>query len=148
MIHVYASASFPTAVEHVWAVLRDFNGLPQWHPMIRDSRIEEAQPADRVGCIRNFHTHDGGLIREKLLALSDHRHTMVYSILESGMGVTDYVATLRLHAVTDGNGCFVEWLAEFNCAAESEQALRQTIGHDVFCLGLRALGSRAAQIAA
>lgn len=145
MIHVHASASFATPIAHVWAVLRDFNGLPQWHPMIRDSRIEDDQDADRVGCVRNFHTHTGALIREQLLALSDHRHSMVYSILESDMGVTDYVATITLHAVTDGNGCFAQWSAEFNCAAEREQELRRTIGHDVFCLGLRALGSRAAQ---
>lgn len=148
IIHLYASASFAVAIERVWAVMRDFNGLPQWHPMIRDSRIEEGQVSDRVGCIRNFHTHDGGLIREQLLELSDHRHSMVYSILESDMGVSDYVAKIRLRAVTDGNGCFAEWSAEFNCAPEREQELRQTIGHDVFCLGLRALGSRAAQTSA
>ena len=146
MIHVYASASFPTAVEHVWAVLRDFNGLPQWHPMIRDSRIEDGRPADGVGCIRNFHTHDGGLIREQLLELSDHRHSLVYSILESGMGVSDYVASMRLHRVTDGNGCFAQWSAEFNCDPQREQELRQLIGHEVFCLGLRALGARASQV--
>lgn len=148
MIHVYASATFSIAIEHVWAVLRDFNGLPQWHPMIRDSRIEDDQPSDRVGCVRNFHTQAGGLIREQLLELSDHRHSLIYSILDSDMGVTDYVATMHLRAVTDGDGCFAEWSARFGSAPEREQELRQMIGHDVFCLGLRSLGLRAAQTSA
>ncbi len=145
MVHLYASANIPVAIGRVWALMRDFNGLPQWHPMIRDSRIEDDQASDRVGCVRNFHTHDGGLIREQLLELSDHRHCMVYSILESGMGVSDYVATMRLRVVTDGDGCFAEWSAVFNCAPEREQELRQLIGHDVFFLGLRALGLGAAK---
>lgn len=148
MIHLYASASFSVPIERVWAVMRDFNGLPQWHPMIRDSRIEEGQASDRVGCIRNFHRHDGGLIREQLLELSDHRHSLIYSILDSDMGVTDYVATMRLRAVTDGDSCFAEWSARFDSAPDREQELRQMIGHDVFCLGLRALGLRATQTSA
>ncbi len=61
-----------------------------------------------MGSIRNFHAHDGGLIREQLSELPDHRHSMTYSIFESDMAVSDQVATMRLRTVTDGNGCFAE----------------------------------------
>ena len=144
MIHLYASAFLTVPIARAWAVARDFNGLPGWHPMIRDSRIEDGRAADSVGCIRYFHTHGGDLIREQLLELSDHEHRVVYSILESHMGVTDYVATMQLRPVTDGNACFAEWPAQFNCAPEAEAELRRGIGHDVFFTGLRALGARAA----
>ena len=59
--------------------MRDFNGLPKWHPMIRDCRIEEEQASDRVSCLRHFRIDDGCLLRERLLELSDHRQCMVYS---------------------------------------------------------------------
>jgi hypothetical protein len=37
------------------------------------------------------------------------------------MPLTDYVATLRLTPVTDGDRCFAEWTAEFECdEAEAE----------------------------
>lgn len=108
MIHLYASAVLPVTIDRAWAVMRDFDGLPAWHPMIRDSRVEDGRPPDSVGCVRHFHTHGGELIREQLLELSDHRHCLVYSILESHMGVTDYVATMQLRPITDSDGCFAE----------------------------------------
>ena len=46
---------------------------------------------------------DGGNIREQLLTLSDFDFTCTYSILESPMGVSNYIATLKLAPVTDGD---------------------------------------------
>ena len=139
MIRVYVSSVIDARVDTVWSRIRDFNGLPQWHPLIADSRIENQQPADRVGCIRHFHTRDGGMIRERLLALSDFYFSCTYEILESPMGVADYVATLKLTPVTDGNRCFAEWSAEFECAEGRERELADLIGQGVFQAGFDAL---------
>ena len=65
--------------------------------------------ADRVGCVRNFRTRDGGVIREQLLTLSDFGYECTYSMLESPMGIDNYVATLKLTPITDGNRTFAEW---------------------------------------
>jgi len=70
MVKIYVSSIVDAPAERVWERVRDFNGLPKWHPIIADSRIEGNHPADKVGCIRNFHTRDGGQIRERLLALA------------------------------------------------------------------------------
>jgi hypothetical protein len=142
MIKVYTSSVIDLNADQVWKTIRDFNGLPNWHPLIRDSRIENRMASDQVGCIRSFHTRDGGLIRERLLALSDFDYTCVYEILESPMGVSNYVATLRLTPVTDGDRCFAEWSAEFDCDPEREQELAQSIGEGVFQAGFDALKSR------
>lgn len=139
MIRLYVSSVIDANADSVWARVRDFNGLPQWHPLIADSRIENQQPADRVGCVRNFHTRDGGRIREKLLALSDYDYTCTYEILESPMGVTQYVATLKLTPVTDGDRCFAEWSAEFECEEGRERELSELIGQGVFQAGFEAL---------
>jgi hypothetical protein len=145
LIRVYTSSVIDAPADTVWQRIRDFNALPQWHPGIADSRIENDEPSDKIGCVRHFHTRDGGLIRERLLALSDYDYSCTYAILESPMGVDNYVATLKLTPVTDGARTFAEWSAEFDCDAGRERALSEQIGHGVFQTGfdaLKRLGSR------
>ncbi|WP_299862093.1 SRPBCC family protein [uncultured Hoeflea sp.] len=139
MPRVYISSVIEAPAARVWERLRDFNGLPRWHPRIRDSRIENGEPADRVGCVRDFHLQNGDRIRERLLGLSDYDMFCTYSILESPMPLTDYVATLRLTPVTDGDRTFAEWTAEFDCAIDDAEGLVTGIGNDVFQAGFDAL---------
>lgn len=139
MIRIYVSSIIEASADNVWSRIRDFNGLPVWHPAIADSRIENQEPADRVGCIRHFHTREGGMIRERLLALSDYDFSCTYEILESPMGVEHYVATLKLIPVTDGDRCFAEWTAEFDCQESRERELTDLIGNGVFQGGFDAL---------
>lgn len=139
MIRVYTSSVIDANADTVWARVRDFDGLPQWHPGIADSRIENNDPSDRIGCIRHFHTRDGGLIRERLLALSDYEYSCTYAILESPMGVDNYVATLKLTPITDGGRTFAEWSAEFDCDEGRERELAERIGQGVFQAGFDAL---------
>jgi hypothetical protein len=139
MARVYVSSVINAPAKKVWNRVRDFNGLPKWHPRIRDSRIEDALPSDKVGCIRNFHLQNGDTIREQLLGLSDYDLFCTYAILESPMPLTDYVATLKLTPVTDGDRCFVEWTAEFNCDPDKEQELVSGVGQNVFQGGFDAL---------
>ncbi|MEJ8571501.1 SRPBCC family protein [Microbaculum marinum] len=142
MPKVYRSTVLNASADRVWGTIRDFNGLPSWHPGIAESRIEQSQPADKVGCVRNFKLKDGGGIREQLLALSDYDLSCTYSILESPMGVDNYVATFRLIPVTDGNKTFIEWEAEFDCAPERSGELVEIIGDGVFQGGFEALKTR------
>ena len=139
MARVYVSSVIDASAAKVWERVRDFNGLAKWHPRIRDSRIEDALPADKVGCVRNFHLQNGELIRERLLGLSDYDMFCTYSILESPMPLEDYVATLRLTPVTDGDRCFIEWSAEFTCDPDLEGDLVSGIGGGVFQAGFDAL---------
>lgn len=142
MPHVYTSSVIGASADRVWAAVRDFNALPDWHPNIAESRIEGGAPSDQVGCVRAFRLHDGGAIREKLLALSDYEFCCTYSILESPMGVENYVATLKLTPITDGSRTFAEWSAEFDCQPEREAELVQQIGQGVFQGGFDALKER------
>ena len=139
MARVYVSSVIASPAEKVWERVRDFNALPKWHPRIRDSRIEDALPSDKIGCIRNFNLQNGDTIREQLLGLSDYDMFCTYSIIESPMPLSDYVATLRLTPVTDGPRCFIEWSAEFECDPDAEAGLVQGIGSDVFQTGFGAL---------
>ena len=139
MARVYTSSVINARCDRVWARIRDFNGLPNWHPAIAESRIENGEPADKIGCVRDFRLRNGDRIRERLLGLSDHDLFCTYSILESPMGVVNYVATLRLTPVTDGERTFAEWTAEFDCPPEREAELVTNIGTGVFQGGFDAL---------
>ncbi len=142
MAQVFISSVIGAPVAAVWAVIRDFNGLPKWTPFVAESRIEGNGPADQIGCIRAFRLKDGGRIREKLLALSDYEFSQTYAILESPMGVENYVATLRLLPIIEGGRTYAEWTAEFGCAPAREAELVGHIGRNVFMAGLQALAAR------
>ena len=139
MPRVYASSVIDAPAAKVWEKVRDFNALPRWHPRIRESRIENGEPSDKVGCVRDFRLQNGDRLREKLLGLSDYDMFCTYAILESPMPLTNYMATLRLTPISDGNRTFIEWTAEFDCAAEAAAELVDGIGSNVFQAGFDAL---------
>ena len=91
------------------------------------------------GLIELFLLDDVDRIREQLLGLSDYDMFCTYSILESPMGVENYIATIRLTPVTDGERTFAEWSAEFDCPVEREAELVETIGNGVFQGGFDSL---------
>ncbi|RWN26779.1 MAG: SRPBCC family protein [Mesorhizobium sp.] len=145
MPKIYVSSTINAPAVEVWKLVRSFNGLPSWTPFVAESRIEQNAHPDQIGCIRNFTLKDGARIREKLLALSDYDLSCSYAMLESPMEVENYIATLSLTPVTDGNMTFAEWQAEFDCAPDRESALVQQIGTGVFQSAFTALKQRFAR---
>lgn len=122
MVRIYVSDVINAPIDRVWPIIRDFNGLPNYHPLFTDSEIEGGKPADAVGCVRSFHAADGGHLREELLSLSDRDHTCVYRILEAPLPVTGYVAGFGLRTITEDDRTFVEWWAEFEMASGGDEA--------------------------
>ncbi|MDL2121718.1 MAG: SRPBCC family protein [Deltaproteobacteria bacterium] len=66
MAKIFRSSVINAPIDEVWARIRDFNALPDWHPAFTDSHIENDEPGDKVGSIRNFNLKDGGNITLKL----------------------------------------------------------------------------------
>ena len=79
--------------------------LPDWHPFVSASRIEESLPSATIGVRSQFPTAGNGrkTIRERLLALSDADYSCTYSILDAPMPVSNYVATFQLLPITTTN---------------------------------------------
>jgi NADPH2:quinone reductase len=141
VIRVRRSAVIDAPIERVWQVLRDFNSHGAWHPAVGESHIERGAPADQVGCVRNFFLKDGNHIREQLLALSDRDHISTYCILDATLPLKDYVATLQLKDVTDGNRTFWRWESTFDVPRGREREFEQLVGGAVYeggFAGLRA----------
>jgi NADPH:quinone reductase-like Zn-dependent oxidoreductase len=155
MIRVTRSAVIDAPIGRVWEVLRDFNSHSAWHPAVGESEIESGEPADQVGCVRNFFLKDGNHIREQLLALSDRDYVSTYCILDATLPMKNYVATVQLKRVTDGERTFWHWQSTFDVPKGRENEFAELVGKGVYEGGfeglrtfLRRPGMRAAPAAA
>lgn len=133
MTKVFISAVINAPVEQVWAKVRDFNGLPGWHPRFSRSNIEDNLSSDQIGCIRNFDIVDGGgTIREQLLELSDTGYSFRYCILDSPLPVENYLAELTLYPVTADSTTVGIWTAEFDVTNDDESGVVDAVGNGTF----------------
>ncbi|NKB15882.1 MAG: SRPBCC family protein [Sphingomonadales bacterium] len=132
MVKVIRSTVINAPTDVVWAVLRDFNSHDRWHAIVRASRIEGGRLSDEVGAVRDFALASGGGIREQLLALSDASYTLTYCILDAPLPLVDYVATIRLKPITDGNRTFWQWECRFDPPPERAAELVGLVGTEVY----------------
>lgn len=140
MARAYASSVINAPIDQVWAHIRDFNGLPSWHPAVEASVIEDGRPSLEIGCVRDMTLADGGKIRERLLAFSDDETFYTYAILDSPLPVANYQATLRLRPISDGDRTYGEWVASFDpTPPESREEGETFISKAVFQGGFDAL---------
>jgi uncharacterized protein YndB with AHSA1/START domain len=139
MARAYASTILDAPVEAVWSVIRDFNGLPSWHPGIARSEIEGALDPDVVGCIRRFWLQDGAMVRERLLSFSDRDYSFSYNFETPAFPVENYRARVRLMPVTDTDRSFAEWEAVFDEAPADQGKYVDIISNGVFQGGWNAL---------
>ena len=140
---VYISDVINAPIEKVWAVMRDYNDMPSYHPGIKKSEIEGGRPSDQVGCIRRL-TLGEGFVREVLLCLDDLNYVFTYEIIEGTLPVRNYVAGVRLHRVTEGNRTFAEWWADFEVVGGDRDAMIAQIGNNVFAAGFRGVAEKLA----
>lgn len=139
MARAYASTILDAPIETVWATIRDFNGLPLWHPAIARSEIEDGLDADVVGCVRRFWLQDGTMVRERLLHLDDRFTSFSYNFETPAFPVENYRARVRLLPVTKTDQTFAEWEATFDEAPQDKGKYVDIISNAVFQGGWDAL---------
>lgn len=144
MARAHASIVVDAPVERVWPLVRDFDGLPRWHPGVSASAIEDGLAADVVGCMRRLRLADGRPVRERLLALSDSDWRVVYEAVDPAHPVENCRVRLELVPVTRGNRTFVSWEASFDEAPQFRGRFVEAMARDVFAAGLAALKHRVA----
>ncbi|MBV1900581.1 MAG: SRPBCC family protein [Kordiimonadaceae bacterium] len=139
MIRIFTSTIINASVQDVWAAIRDFNELPNWHPMIKSSEIVEGLPSDKIGCVRTLTLEKGPQVQEQLVSMSDQDHSFSYTMLDAPLGMYNYISTVKLRPVTDGNACFMEWTAEFTTKEGEEDEKRDMVANGVFKGGFSGL---------
>jgi hypothetical protein len=110
----YYSTIFERPADDVWHAIRNFNNYPLWVDGAGESEIEAGKSGDSVGAVRNV-LYNGVRRRQKLLALSDIDRTQTYNFAsELPIHTQNFMATLRVTPVIDGDRAFVEWWATFD----------------------------------
>ncbi len=142
MVTVSRSTVIDAPVAAVWEILRDFNGHDRWHPAVERSDLEAGKRTDEVGAVRNFVLTSGERLREQLLAISDKDRSLRYTIVESEVPLTDYVAELSLKPVTDGDRTFWSWSSRFQAPAGREGELAKLVAEGVYEAGFEAVRAR------
>ncbi|MCV0395550.1 MAG: SRPBCC family protein [Rhizobiaceae bacterium] len=136
---IHVSSVIDAPIEKVWERIRDFNGLPSWHPRMVESEIEDGKAATDIGAVRRFKVASGATIREKLVAFSDRDHLTTYAIIEHPAPISNHTATLKLEPVTDGNRTFASWTSTFDAPADKGDEIAAGMGENVFQGGFDAL---------
>ena len=142
---IKVSSVIDAPIEKVWDRIRDFNGLPSWHPRMVESQIEDGKAATEIGCVRNFKVASGATVREKLLAFSDDEYLTTYSIIGHPAPISNHTATLKLERVTDGDRTFAVWTSQFDAPAEKGDEIARGMADNVFQGGFDALKSHFAK---
>ena len=144
MARTYYSTVIDIASDRTWMAIRDFRHYG-WAGVVSETHIEDSRNGDAVGCVRNVSLADR-TIRQILLAHSDIDRSYTYAFCDAPpFPVHDYVATIRITPVADGNRSFVEWWATFDCAAD-DRARWVAFFADSFRQWLEALRSHLATV--
>jgi hypothetical protein len=115
MARSYASTAIDASADQVWARIRDFNGMPVWHSgMVATCEIEDAKADDQTGGIRSSTLTNGEHLRERLLEHSDEDRSYTYNFEKKPFDVDNYLATIWVTRVADGDRSFVEWWTTFD----------------------------------
>lgn len=125
----------------VWTVLKKFGEIHKWHPSIADSTIEDGESDGLVGCIRRLTLADGALVRERLLSVDDRLLTLSYRFEEAPLPLDNYVASVRLFAITGEPRTFVHWSASFDLQDLKTSELYQQVIRDLIVNGHASLQS-------
>ena len=138
-MRVFASIVIDAPADKIWSVLRNFVGLTVWSQAVSAAHITNEKAPDQVGAIRHLEIVDGSVFLETLVAFSDEAMTLKYDIVEGPIPVTDYVATMQVYQVTEGDMSYVTWGAEFDTPDDQVDLMREVVGGQICADGLKAL---------
>jgi len=138
---VFCSSVINGPVPAVWAKVRDFIGMHEYHPDIRDMKMLGGMRADKISGVRDFMFGEGRIV-ERLTYLNDADHAFRYLIEQSPMPWMNYHAGARFLPVTIGSKTYAEWIADWTASANDDVALIPNIHNNVFQLAFDTLNER------
>ena len=130
-----ATVDINLSPDELWQVIGGFGSLPDWISNVCQSRLADG------GRVRYLHDQIGRTFVEKLERYDAAARSYSYSIVESPVGVSDYLATIAVTGINGGRASHVEWSTRFTPAGISEQEARETF-EGIFSTGLKELASR------
>ena len=141
MSMVEFSAVLDSDAQQVWGVLKKFGEIRTWHPSIMKSSIEGDQPDGMVGCVRTLTLADGAVVRERLLSVDDRELKLSYRFEEAPLPLDNYVASVKLVALTGQARTLVTWSASFDLQQPNSAEHYQAVIHKLVVDGHHGLQS-------
>lgn len=106
---VVETVSIDAPAAAVWARIKDFAALKDWHPAVQSS---DATQGNTVGSQRTVKIKGGGEILETLEGWDEAQMKYNYRAKDGGaLPVTNYTSTIRVTG--EGGTCQVEWRGAF-----------------------------------
>lgn len=113
MSKVSLQSTFKISPDQIWKLIGQFNALPDWHPAVQSSKLEDS------GRVRRLSLLGGGEIVERLEMIDEKERIYRYSIVSGPLPVANYTATLRVRDDGAGNS-LVDWSSEFEPVGAAE----------------------------
>jgi hypothetical protein len=107
---VVESITIKASPDKVWALVGDYNALPQWFSAIEKS---SATNGNAVGSIRTLSLKGGGEIIEELEGRDETSMTLKYRMKKGDLPVTNYAAAMHVSAGDSPGTSVVEWKGSF-----------------------------------
>ncbi len=120
MAIVSVTTDLDVAADELWKLIGGFNALPDWHPAVEKSELQEE------GQIRKLSLKGGGTIIEKLVKSDPHERVYSYTIEDSPLPVSNYQAEIKVKDNGRGKSS-VEWSSEFSAAGAPEADAMEAI---------------------
>jgi uncharacterized protein YndB with AHSA1/START domain len=141
MAEVSVSTRISAPADEVWRLVGGWNALPDWHPAVEKSEVEQGSN------LRHVRLADGTEITEQLENIDADERTYTYSITSSPLPVTNYRSTITVRS--EGNTSTVEWSTNFEPLGVPEADVVRSLS-DFYRAGLENLkkllsGSRATE---
>ncbi len=93
----------------VWARIKNFDALKDWHPSVAES---PADKGNEVGSVRTLKLKNGGTLIETLERYDDAQMRYAYRAKDGGaLPVTNYTSTIQVS--DEGGKAAVEWRGAF-----------------------------------
>lgn len=119
--------SLPVTANQAWQVIKDFDGLQNWHPYIATSVVTGGEP-NVEGAVRTLTTKDGAKVIEELLAYSNERMSYRYRMNDAPLPVSDFASTIQVSKAD--KGATIVWTSEFKAkeGVKDDEARKMVAG--------------------
>jgi hypothetical protein len=93
----------------VWAIVKDFGNIHQWHPGVVSTKLEKKGE----DTFRTLTFKDGGYVYEKLRTIDDEAMRLRYEIVKGTLPLTDYNAMMTVAKGEKAGETTVTWVGRF-----------------------------------
>lgn len=107
---VTEKVTIDASADAVWAKIKNFDALKDWHPAVAES---PADKGNEEGSVRSIKLKGGGALSESLERYDDAKKLYSYRAKDGGaLPVTNYTSTIQVSA-EGANKAVVEWRGAF-----------------------------------